>query len=632
MVMAKRLPGALVFGSALAFAACGGEGLTLPPEGEAAHIAVVWGDEQSDLVGSVLGDSLVVYVTDVRDRPVPGATVNFTFPDADAAAAPATATTDAAGIAWAKVTLGTEVGPVAGLAEVPVALGVTPVRVTFTALALAAGANRITLVSGNEQSAPAGADLPAPLVVQVTDEFGNPIPNVTIGWTFTGGGSVSAASTLTGADGLTSVTRTLGPTAGQQTAVATAEGLAGSPVSFAHTATAGSASRVNIVSGNGQRAAPGAELENPLIVEVLDAANNPVVNVAVEWVVAQGGGTATPASNRTDGQGRASTRWTLGPTPGNNTLNAVVSGVGRAEFTAVAEKIGSSVTITSDTPDPSLVGGAVQVAVTVTGDGGTPTGTVTVAGESAAAPCTITLAGGSGSCEIVFNQPGNREITATYNGDARFNGDTDTEDHQVNPQGPAGTTTTITSDAPDPSAAGAAITVSFTVTSSAGTPNGNVQVTDPLGGSCNASVSTGSCQYTPGGTGLRTITATYEGGSGFSGSTDTEEHTVNPPASLAPVAVDDSYATPSPAGSELTVGVNEGVLANDTDADTPHDFLVVNLPLVQTTPGGTLEMDVSGSFQYTPNAGTTTDTFRYQARDPEGNLSNIATVTITITP
>lgn len=178
----------------------------------------------------------------------------------------------------------------------------------------------------------------------------------------------------------------------------------------------------------------------------------------------------------------------------------------------------------------------------------------------------------------------------------------------------------------------APITVTFTVTSSSGTPTGNVQVIYPLGGSCSASVATGSCQYTPGGTGARTITATYEGNSGFSGSSDTEEHTVNPPTSLAPVAVDETYATPSPAGSELSVGAENGILVNDTDADTPHDFLVVDLPLVQTTPGGTLEMDVDGTFQYTPNAGTTTDTFQYRARDPEGNLSNVATVTITVVP
>ena len=43
-----------------------------------------------------------------------------------------------------------------------------------------------------------GTDLPLPLVVQVTDQFFNPISGVTVNWSVTGGGSVSAASTVTG--------------------------------------------------------------------------------------------------------------------------------------------------------------------------------------------------------------------------------------------------------------------------------------------------------------------------------------------------------------------------------------------------------------------------------------------------
>jgi hypothetical protein len=44
-------------------------------------------------------------------------------------------------------------------------------------------------------------------------------------------------------------------------------------------------------------------------------------------------------------------------------------------------------------------------------------------------------------------------------------------------------------------------------------------------------------------------------------------------------------------------------------------------------------LNANGSFRYTPSAGYTgTDTFRYQAKDAAGALSNIATVTITINP
>jgi PKD repeat protein len=111
----------------------------------------------------------------------------------------------------------------------------------------------------------------------------------------------------------------------------------------------------------------------------------------------------------------------------------VVSGVGNGLFNATGTKVASATTITSHTPEPSIVGTPVTVGVSVSGSGGPPTGQVTVAGDGALAGCTITLANGSGSCAITFAQTGNRDVTATYGGDTRFSGSSATEKHQVNP-------------------------------------------------------------------------------------------------------------------------------------------------------------------------------------------------------
>ena len=162
----------------------------------------------------------------------------------------------------------------------------------------------------------------------VTDALGNPIPGFTVDWTVTGGGSVSTASTPTDASGQASVTRTLGPAAGAQTAVATATGLAGSPVTFTHTATAGTATGVIKVSGDNQSGSPSTELALPLVVQVLDGAGNPIPNRPLTWTIGEGGGGVSEVNTTTDAQGNASTRWTLGPGVGRNTVNAVVSGVG----------------------------------------------------------------------------------------------------------------------------------------------------------------------------------------------------------------------------------------------------------------------------------------------------------------
>jgi VCBS repeat-containing protein len=95
----------------------------------------------------------------------------------------------------------------------------------------------------------------------------------------------------------------------------------------------------------------------------------------------------------------------------------------------------------------------------------------------------------------------------------------------------------------------------------------------------------------------------------------------------APVATNDSYATNQ--ATVLNIAA-PGVLTNDTDPDAGDTRTAV----LAGAPGhGTLTLYANGGFRYTPNASYTgTDTFRYQAKDAAGALSNTATVTITITP
>ncbi|MBA3760328.1 MAG: DUF1929 domain-containing protein [Gemmatimonadales bacterium] len=107
-----------------------------------------------------------------------------------------------------------------------------------------ATASRLEKVSGDPQTGRVGTLLGAPLVVSVTSAEGAPVQGVTITWTVTGGGSVSETSTQTGANGQTSVTRTLGGTVGQQTSIAIGVDLTGSPVTFTHTATPATSSGV----------------------------------------------------------------------------------------------------------------------------------------------------------------------------------------------------------------------------------------------------------------------------------------------------------------------------------------------------------------------------------------------------
>src|SRR5262249_13216831 len=146
--------------------------------------------------------------------------------------------------------------------------------------------------------------------------------------------------------------------------------------------------------------------------------------------------------------------------------------------------------------------------------GGTPTGNVTV--SDGAVSCTGTVA--AGQCALTFTAAGARSLTATYAGDGSFNGSASAaEAHAVDK---ADTTTAITSDSPDPSDVGQAVTVNFTVAPAApgaGTPTGNVTVSDGVD-SCTGTVAAGTCSIALTTSGARTLTASYAGDANFNGS------------------------------------------------------------------------------------------------------------------
>ena len=100
------------------------------------------------------------------------------------------------------------------------------------------------------------------------------------------------------------------------------------------------------------------------------------------------------------------------------------------------------------------------------------------------------------------------------------------------------------------------------------------------------------------------------------------------PVNDAPTAVNDAYVTAE--DTPITVPA-AGILANDTDPE--RDPLTVVLPLVTLPSHGTVTQNANGSLTYTPAPNYNgTDSYTYQAKDSGGLTSNIATVTITITP
>ncbi len=155
--------------------------------------------------------------------------------------------------------------------------------------------------------------------------------------------------------------------------------------------------------------------------------------------------------------------------------------------------------------------------------------------------------------------------------------------------------------------------------------DGDILAIDSFTQGANGTVSDngdGTLTYTPSGvtTGDDSFTYTVSDGKG---GTDTATVNVNVTrVNAAPVAVDDTYTTDE---DTQLVGA---VLGNDTDGDDdPLTAVLVDGPT-----NGTLSLDPDGSFTYDPDPNFNgSDSFTYKADDGL-DLSNVASVNITIDP
>ena len=165
------------------------------------------GDGQVDTVGQTLDEDLVVLVA-IKLTPQPGQQVIWHARDGSVDAR--VDTTDVAGIATAKWTLGTQ----AGSQQVDVEVTGGQSAAVFHATALAGPAAQMKILDGNSQSASAGTVLPDPLQVQVTDAYGNPTELTGVSWLLLQGSATFPTPIFTGPSGIAKTTVTLGSTAG----------------------------------------------------------------------------------------------------------------------------------------------------------------------------------------------------------------------------------------------------------------------------------------------------------------------------------------------------------------------------------------------------------------------------------
>lgn len=326
--------------------------------GAPAVVAVSAGDNQSAVAGAELPTAPAVVVRDQFNNPVSGTSVFFTVAAGGGTVTGAGATTNAQGVA----TVGSwRLGAAAGanrLTALVLSNGVTANPVTFNATATSGAAASVSAVGSTSLTATVGTLVATVPSVRVVDANGNPVAGVNVVFTGSTGSNVVNGTKTTNASGVASPDGwQMGATAQSYTLTATVGTLP--PVVFTAMARAAAAATMSIVAGNNQTATVGRTLPIDPAVRITDALGNPIAGQEVLFEVTAGGGSAVARRPVTDGNGVATVgAWTLGETPGINTLSATATGLTIAGTPALF-----TATATAGVPTAMVaIGGNLQTA------------------------------------------------------------------------------------------------------------------------------------------------------------------------------------------------------------------------------------------------------------------------------
>ena len=368
-------------------------------------IRIVSGNDQPGLPGAALDNPFLVEVRDQTDKPLPGVEVTFSVTRGDGTLSLTSATTDSSGRAQSTLTL----GPNPGTNTVTVSVTGIQAEQTFNAEGIGVS-KTLEIVSGDDQEGLPGAALDKAFVVEVRNQSDKPLPEVQVTFSVTnGGGTLSATSVTTDANGRAESRLTLGPNLGTNTVTVSVAGITQTETFNAEGIRI--PETLEIISGKDQEGLPGEALAKPFVVEVRDRSDKPLPGAQVTFSVAGGGGTLSVTSTTTDSNGRTESTLTLGPNPGTNTVSVSVTGIQTEQtFTAEGIRIPETLEIISGKGQEGLPGEAlakpfvvevrdqtdkplpgIEVVFSVTSGGGTLDATSATTDSNGRAESTLTL-------------------------------------------------------------------------------------------------------------------------------------------------------------------------------------------------------------------------------------------------
>ena len=235
-------------------------------------------------------------VLDARGNPIVGADVTWSAPD------PAVAkveSADAVGVSAGR----TLFLAMAGQLQASVPVEVTPV------------AGSITVLGGDGQRGPAGAELSVPVTAQIVSRSGRPIAGVVAAFhPAASGASAEPALDTSDARGIVKAVWRLGELPGRQQLSIAVEGVSASPTVSAEADPLPGNARVEIASSD-LAGRVGDTLREPIVVRVTDSLGRALADLPVGWS-ALDGGSITGQAMRTDSLGEARASWKLGTKAG----------------------------------------------------------------------------------------------------------------------------------------------------------------------------------------------------------------------------------------------------------------------------------------------------------------------------
>ncbi len=221
---------------------------------------------------------------------------------------------------------------------------------------------------------------------------------------------------------------------------------------------------------------------------------------------------ATQSATITGSNGAFSTPFNVSAIPASATPYVITySYAGNLQLAAATD---SSTTLTVSLATQTISFGTLPAtavynttfSATATSTSGLPV-TIAASGACNISGSTVTITSGTGNCTLTASQAGNADFAPAPQAT-----------QQVAAQ-KATSSTSITSNVPNPSTTGQPVTIAFAVTGTT-SPTGSVSIAASTGETCTGALTAGAgnCQITFATAGARNLTATYGGDTNFTGS------------------------------------------------------------------------------------------------------------------